>query len=193
MNENYDNAPMTTPEELARKLFNEDPGEPCSKHIFPYSKNLDEDNASFIFEILITIYLEGFMNIMQLLKETNKDKFINMTDSEKNYKIYKDITLDDLNFPQPWFNSFGFKIIITEYGKDKRKIYKRDVKPFSYCRILLSFDPKDKIQFILKNIQNKYHFILNANYRATDNLENVYAILSKDDKFYKISFKFIQK
>jgi hypothetical protein len=190
MNENYENARMTTPEDLARQLFNEQPGEPCSKQILPYTKTYDEDDKlTFIFEILITIYLEGFMNIMEILKETNKEEFKNIKDNEKDYQIYKNITLDDLNFPQPWFNSFGFKIIITEYDRNNRKEYKRNVKPFSYCRILLSFDPQDRIQFILKNIQNKYHFILNASYKTSKNLEDIFATLSKGDKFYKISFK----
>jgi hypothetical protein len=52
----------------------------------------------------------------------------------------------------------------------------------------LSFNPKERMTFILNKITNKYHFILNSDYVKTDKLDNIYTILYKNDKIYKISF-----
>jgi len=192
-NEKIDNAQSSTPEELARQLFNNEPGEPCSKGILPVSKSYDTDAASLVFEILITIYLEGLMNIMAIQKSMYEnelgEEYKNKKDYDKDYEIYKNVTINDLKFPEPWFNSFGYRIFIEEYDKKNRGKYNQKIKPFSYCRIILSFDPKDRLQFIFKKIENRYHFILNANYKPTNELTKIYAVLSKGDKFYKISFK----
>lgn len=192
-NEKIENAQSSTPEELARQLFNEEPGEPCSKGILPFSESYDPDGASFSFEILITIYLEGFMNIMAIQKSMSEQElgseYKNKKDYDKDFDIYKNISLDDLKFPEPWFNSFGYRVLVEEYDRKNRGKYNQTVKPLSYCRIMLLFDPKDRLHFLLKKIENKYHFILNANYKPTNDLTKIYAVLSKGDKFYKISFK----
>ena len=63
----YDNSfeslESMSPADVAQKLFQSQPGEPCSRCILPHSQSYDNDAASFNFEILLTIYLEGFMNI----------------------------------------------------------------------------------------------------------------------------------
>jgi len=182
-----ENAQSCSPEELAKQLFQQTPGKKCSICILP-GTNGDNDNdvASFNFEILLTIYLEGFMNILQVSKHNYMGSKTN--DDEIENDIYKNMTEDDFKFPEPWFNSFGYSIRITEYGKESWTEFNNVIKPFSYCRILLSFTPGDKIHFKLKGLTSKYHFILNGSYKITSKLENIYAVLSKDDKFYKISF-----
>ena len=169
-----------SPEQLAKDLFNKKPGDPCSICILPYSEKYDSDVTSFNFEVLLTIYLEGFMNILDVIMKNKNNTEQTM------YEIYKNITIEDLEIPDPWFKSFGYSVNIREYNVDD---FSEKIKRLSYCRILLSFDPKDKMHFIMKGINNRYTFILNNTYKQTKSLENIYAILSKDDKFYQINFK----
>ncbi|AYV80961.1 MAG: hypothetical protein Harvfovirus11_23 [Harvfovirus sp.] len=177
------NAESKSPEQLAAEIFSTTPQNPCSICILPYSPDQENDAISFNFEILLTIYLEGFMNILDVIKQSHLSQ--NPKDSEKKpYEIenliYTQITMEDLKFPEPWFKSFGYTIELTEYTK---------IKPGSYCKILLSFDPKDRINFLMKDIKTRYHFILNKTYKPTNDITKIYALLSKNNKFFKISFK----
>jgi hypothetical protein len=190
-----DNAESGSPEDLARQLFSSKPGDPCSKQILTYSETSDNDASSFIFEILLTIYLEGLMNILDVIKQQYLEENTAGTgrgDYELENKVYKGVTVDDLMFPEPWFKSFGFTVSIVEYDTANKRAMKdlnNNIKPLSYCRTLLSFDPKDRVHFLMKGIDKRYTFILNSSYKPTSDLEKIYAILNKDDKFYKVSFK----
>lgn len=177
-------APSGTPEEIAKMLFSNKPDDPCSRCIIPYSEGAEEiqtvDKVSFNFEILLTIYLEGLMNIMDVIKQNNE--------LVADMDIYNNLSMSDLKFPDPWFKSFGYSISVTEYGADRRREFNNKIKPFSYCRIILSFDPKDRTVFIMKNITKKYHFLLSSNYRPTNVMEDMYAVLTKNDVSYVIKF-----
>ena len=67
------NTDTQTPAEIAKKLFSDVPGDKCSQFIIPYDANneIDTDDAcdiiSFNFEILLTIYFEGIIYILNLL------------------------------------------------------------------------------------------------------------------------------
>jgi len=196
-------ANLSSPIDIAKHIFSTPPRDPCSICIIPYSQVYDEDEASLNFEILITIYLEGLMNICEVLKqeylEENPDN--KLTDSQIYANIYNKIALDDLKFPNPWLKSFGFALCVDEYIQDLDadldadtnihtvRYFNEYIKPKSYCRILLSFDPKDKYHFIRNNNANLYTFILNGDYTTTNKLEDIFAILSKDDKMYRIGFR----
>lgn len=190
-----DNAESGSPEDLAKQLFSKKPEDPCTKHILTYTETFDNDSTSFLFEILLTIYLEGLMNIIDVIKQnylSQNPLDANKKDYEIESTFYKTITVDDLLFPEPWFKSFGFAINVVEYGPENKrefKNFKNNIKPLSYCRTLLSFDSKDRIHFLMKGINKRYTFILSGSYQPTNDLEKIYTILSKDDKFYKISFK----
>ena len=183
------NTDTQTPAEIAKKLFSDVPGDKCSKIIIPYDANneIDTDDAcdiiSFNFEILLTIYFEGIIYILNLLLNEPSNK-------KTEYEIYKNFTLNEFQFLEPWFNSFGFSVSVSEYKSDSKskQFVNNQLKPAMYCRTLLSFDPKDKPMFFIKSITEKYHFILNSSYKKTNNYNNIFTILSKDDKFYKISF-----
>lgn len=190
--ENIDNAESGSPEQIAKQLYSKKPGDSCSICLLPYSESLDNDAASFNFEILLTIYFEGFMNILDVIKLNYLSENMidnNIKDFEIDNKLYKNTTIDDLKSPEPWFRSFGYTIIITEYGPESKREFNNKIKPLSYCRALLSFDPKDRLQFLIKGIPSRYTFILNGSYKPTSDLEKIYAILSKNDNYYKISFK----
>ncbi|AYV75761.1 MAG: hypothetical protein Terrestrivirus3_30 [Terrestrivirus sp.] len=185
-----------SPEELAKMIFAQKPSDPCSKQILPSSPEngqMDNDMVTFCFEILLTVYLEGLMYILEMIKNNTYDmETTDKKDYEMDYEVYKTVTHDDLRFPDPWFKSFGYSINVEEVdisSKNLQREYNNKIKPNSYCRTMLSFDPNDRLQFVLKGIQNKYHFILNGTYKQTNKIESVYTLLSKDNKIYKISFK----
>lgn len=165
-----------TPEMIAQKLFSKSPEGPCSINLIPESGEGDDDLTSFNFEILITIYLEGFMYILDMISEGNADKI-----NEK----YENMNIDDLLFPNPWFNSFGYKINVEEI--DDMSKYE-EMRKKSYCKTVLSFTLADKIHFMLNNIDKKYRFFLTPTYQKTTNIKNIYTLLKKENKFYKISF-----
>lgn len=183
-------APECSPEELAKQLFSKSPGNPCSVGILPYSASHDNDATSFNFEILLTIYLEGFMNILDVKKQCSASPNPGREYEVEN-EIYKTVSLEDLRFPEPWFQSFGYTIEVTEYKNDKqgKREFKNMVRPGSYCRILLGFDPRDRLHFLMKGLTTRYHFILNGGFRPTDRIEDMYATLDKGDYFYRISFR----
>lgn len=199
IDEKIERAESGSPEELAIHLFNKQPGNPCSICILPYSESYDSDAASFNFEILLTIYMEGLMNILDVTKQDSLSENIKnikdikyKDDHEHEYAIYKNITIEDLKFPEPWFKSFGYTINVSEYNSEtklERREINNHLKPLSYCRTLLSFDPKDKMHFLMKGITKRYTFILSGSYTPTNLIEKIYTLLSKDDKFYKISFQ----
>lgn len=191
---NITNAESKSPEELAQQIFNSPPKKICSICILPFSNQYDNDAISFNFEILLTIYLEGLMNILEVLKKNYLQENSECKD-KKSYEveniIYNTaISIDDLKFPEPWFNSFGYSIQVTEYSSSDNLIHK--IKQLSYCKILLSFDPKDRINFLMKDIKTKYHFILNKLYKPTNDLTKIYTLLIKNNIVYKISFKSIE-
>lgn len=176
----YESAESLTPEELAKKLFSAPPAEPCTQSILPHCDHQDNDVTSFNFEILLTIYLEGFMNMLDALKNSEKSE----------NEIYNNMNSEDFNFPDPWFKSFGYSVNVVVYGSDdldKKEFNK--IKSKSYCKIILALNENDKLMFIMKNIQNRYHFILNSGYKKTNKLEEIFAVLSKGNNFYQISFK----
>lgn len=174
-----------TPEDLARQLFSTQPGTPCSKQILAYSKNQDNDSVSFLFEILLTIYLEGFMYMLDIARK-------NAPPNTSDTVIYNNMTPEELRLPDPWFQTIGFSIKIEEFNNNSTH-YKNLVKPKSYCRILLAFDSVDKPYFFLKNIDKPYTFLLCNTYTATNKLDKIYAILNRNDKSYKIYFEAIYK
>ena len=200
-------ANLSSPTDIAKQIFSTPARDPCSICIIPYSQVYDEDEASLNFEILITIYLEGLMNICEVLKQEYLEEHphlnFNLNDSELYASIYNKITIDDLKFPNPWLKSFGFALCIDEYIQDPDldpnldtetdihtvRYFNEHIKPKSYCRILLSFDPKDIYHFRRTNNHKLYTFILNGDYNPTNKLEDIFAILSKDDKMYRIGFR----
>ena len=183
-NENF------TPEELASFLYNELPVDPCSLKLIPYSPNMDNDQITFLFEILITFYMEGMVDAPRLYHflETKENIFYD----KKDIDIYN-ISLKDLFLCSPWLKSLGFLLFINEYKFDDYISDKHE-----YCKIILKCD-KNYINFFKKNrIEKSYHFILYSNYISTNKLEDVKAVFFKYkdphndldcDRVYTIKFK----
>lgn len=179
---------QVSPEALAKILFQQNPGKESSICILPYSKSYVEnsDEASFNFEILLTIYLEGLMNLIDVIVDNKTNDVVSTQQKEANdsfemqHEIFNNITIDDLVFPDPWFKSFGYKINVKECSYTD--------KTSSYCRTLLIFDPKDRNYFINKGINKRYTFLLTVTYKPTKILDQIYTIFNNKNKYYKIWF-----
>ncbi len=159
-----------SPEKVAHTIFSTDPKAPCSNQMLAYEEGAD---VTFIFEILITILMEGFDKFTNGFDDLDMKKF----SSEHIYAL------------DPWIKSLGFKINIEtcdKVNKDKYQTY--------YCKIIIRTKLHETL-FIMKNIHKKYHFFLNGPYieenKKKDKLTDLKAVFINDDTdvVYIINFK----
>ncbi len=177
-----------TPEEISDFLFEETPADPCTLKILPYPSVMDNDETSLLFEVLITIFMEGMMKAKKLyniLEENTSDNI-----NEEEYIDVYNIQPDDLLICEPWFKSFGFLIFIEEFDVNNYIASEED-----YCKIILKDDPNNSVYFNRNNITKPYHFILFSRYKSTNKLENIKALFHKpgltlnSNKLYVVKFK----
>lgn len=175
MEQDIDKLEDFSPERVAQDLFIYDPKLPLSYQIVAESK-VTED-LTYLFEILIIIFLEGILILTDDL--TNID--LNC------------LTKEHLTSLNPWFYSLGFKINVNSYFFDDEE-YKK-----YYCKILIK-DGLQKNFFLMKNINKKYHFIINGTNLQENKekkyLKDIYGIFENDNNnnnkgmIFKISFDF---
>jgi hypothetical protein len=173
-----------TPKQIAEKLFASDPAKPGTNQIQIAPENDDPDELTFAFETLISIYLEGLMFIMKVKEAEFKEEYPDMNTKEFNQYIFDNLSIDDLTFPAPWFKSMAFALNVEQFTRDE--YYENHNE--HYCSVIISYNDNDKKFFELKNIHEKYHFILHLGYTPRDSLKNVYAIFTQGDIVYKINF-----
>lgn len=178
-----------TPELISEVIYNELPVGACTLKLLPYSPDMDNDSASFLFEILITIYMEGTMDAPRLRKMLKEKRIIEETNN-KSLDLLT-INLNILETCESWIKSLGFLMFIEEYNVIDYNIDKSE-----YCKIILKNDPNFKNFFRHKKVDKPYHFISFANYKPTDKLENIKALFykpiinkSEKEKVYTIKFK----
>lgn len=184
-NNPYDSAIELSPEELMKTIFSDLPKSPNSLCILPYSEEIENDVASFNFEILITIFMEAIMDIERLATMLATKQKIPISFDEKHIDVYK-ITADILEVPKQWFNSFGYSYIVTE-EECKTKII--DYIDDYYCKIILRDNPHDTEYFNMKRIDKPYFFLLGSKYTKTNKLENIKAVFLKPKKPKDINSK----
>jgi len=158
-----------SPENIAEIIFNEDPKPENSIQL-----ELNNTEFVFIFEILITILLEGFKIKYSDLKNINSNSF------NENYI---------LNF-NPFFKSMGFNINVNKYEKKNRDDYKN-----YYCKVVLR-DNEWGGFFELKNINKDYHFFINPDYIYENNfnkMNDVGCIFIFKENVYLIKFNFLNQ
>lgn len=181
-----------SPYELADKLYNKKPQQPGSLRMLPCYDDMYDDEVSLLFEMLITIYMEGIIDghkLYQILT-TKEDPQANI--GLQSINVYEIIN-EQLLLCAPWFSSLGYILFVNEYRADE---YVFDGG--EYCKIILKDNPQDKNYFTSNNIDKSYHFILYRNYNVTDNIEDIKAIfhrpknpndLNDYNKIYTIKFK----
>jgi hypothetical protein len=158
-----------TPNEIANIIFKEPPKE---KKFYSFMPADDDDNehfnTSYIFEILVQILFEGFNILTNNLSNVDIDK----------------LTESDIKSLNKWFNSIGFDIFVEEHLENIFTDY--------YCISIINNNLYDYF-FKEKNIDAKFHFLLNNNYvtyNNTHSLSAIYTIISGKHKIFKIYFNF---
>lgn len=157
-----------SPEMIAQAIFTKDPKNPCSHQILALQEGTD---LTYIFEILVTILLEGLNILTGDLKEADLSNF----------------SVSFISSLNPWFNSLGFNINVRIENETEKELYQE-----YYCRTVINNELNETL-FIIKNIQDKsYHFLLNGQYldqnKAKTNLKDIFGIFNVNDDVYCITF-----
>jgi hypothetical protein len=156
-----------TPEEIAYELFTKEPSNLSPIGLFMEGA----DNTSYIFEVMITILLEGIDTFSNGINNIEIDLL------EKEYLLA-------LN---PWFQAIGFNINIDIIDRNNKEQYED-----YYCKVVLRNYGYGPI-FQEKNIIKDYHFFGNYKYRNgcyIEKLKDIYAVFVKNNQVFKISFDF---
>lgn len=149
------------PVEIALTLFSEDPKEPFSCQLYAYD---NEPDALYLFEIVLTIMMEGVDIITDLntvdIKQFNENHILALNS---------------------WFRSVGFDVHITELNEPINN---------HYCRIILRKDCKPEYVNYFNN--TKYHFLINTREyhinKQKKNVDELTALFEVNSKKYKIWF-----
>lgn len=165
------------PVDIANIIFSQEPQQSKTYQLFCSENNNDGNGSSVIdiFEIFLTIMIEG-INV-RCGGSISKEAFMACDEN----------TILSL---QPWLNSLGYRVNVSTIPKEN----KPDYETF-YCQIALSADPVWKLYFEMKQFLTNYQFILGdkSPFYLNQNcfLQNLYAVLIKNNVVYKISFDFI--
>jgi len=165
MTDHSDLKEMTT-EDVAQILFSDLPRDPNTIQIISDQIEMD---ISMIFEMMITIFMEGLKKI---------------TDDFQN-DIIRNFTEDDLLKLNPWFYSTGFKLNVASWQKptDEKFINR-------YCKIILK--EGDYCDFLqISKIDKSYHFLLNGSFDGNHKkLSDIFALFETKNTIYEISFDY---
>jgi len=156
-----------SPESIALILFSDDPKPENSIQL-----ELENTDPTFIFEILITILMEGIQKKYGDLKKINYDTF--------NENLLLNLI--------PYFKSIGFNINIKKYDKKNKEDYKD-----YYCKVILNDSMWDQF-FEMKKIEKDYHFFINPSFVYNNNfneLKQVRSIFIVKDTVYNINFNYL--
>lgn len=163
-----DNLIDYSPKDIAEELFTREPDDPLTNQMLVEREGTD---STYIFEILITILLEGLDIFTKGIKDADLSQF-------------SQVYITQLN---PWFRSLGFDISVDcSTVEDSFDGY--------YCRVVINNSSNSGL-FILNNIEDQsYQFLLNGTCleenRAKERLRDVFAIFEANGVVYKISFDF---
>lgn len=156
---------MDTPKTIAHQLFNQAPCDPLSKGL---ELNSPDTSPQYAFEVLITILLEGLSILSNEFTQIDK------------------IQLAHIQSAIPYFLSMGLVLNVEEYHVDEVELYNKQ-----YCRILLNRGV-DEGYFLMKNIDELYHFLINGTHydenESKTNVNELHAIFIENDTVFKISF-----
>jgi hypothetical protein len=172
-----------TPEDLAWKLLTDDVLAPATAEILTTDIE-GENHTTYLFEILLTMYVEMLVHNAKLLHLINKSESGDLITLEDFKLKFDDITIHLLTQP------FREKLLKIRYFLRIDVI--NSLGTNYYCKILFRDLPSNKIFFQShQHITKKYHFILNASFKSTPHmkLENMYAVSSINGINYKVSFQ----
>jgi len=167
MSVNFDDVKGMTPEGIAEALFKSEPKGPLECRLIADESSMD---CYLMFEILITIYMEGLQIIFGDITNTGE--------------------LNDVLLMQPdmWFKSLGFKINVTTFDQSDKASYDK-----FYYRIIVRNKLYESF-FEIRNAIKNYYFFLNGphleEHKKEIVLNKLFAIFNSDDLVFKISFDY---
>ena len=190
--ENDENRPdeFYTPENLAWKLLMDNIDEELTGVLQANSQDFqkEDDPSSFLFEILITIFMEMIFDIAIIMNASENES--NNSDEEFNPDM-KNFDIDDfLPKLKEKFERVSILLNIEKHKRINTDENLRDIIDNRYCRVILRYYHEDKKLFRKYQVPSElhYHMILNGNYIKKPKLENIYAIIMLNDYVYQISF-----
>ncbi|MBA42395.1 MAG: hypothetical protein CMF62_00110 [Magnetococcales bacterium] len=155
-----------SPEKIAENNFTKKPKEPCTGLLIAEKVGND---ASYLFEIMINVMLEG----MEILSGgLDKAKF-------------EEFNEEFILFLNPWFQSLGIELKVTTFDKSEKELWDN-----YYCKIIINNSEWNNF-FVLKKIQKNFHFLINPKYYNGTNemeLKNHTSIFMVNNKVYQIYF-----
>jgi hypothetical protein len=163
---NMSNDEFYTPEKLALRLLLDDLDEDLSGMLLPLNPepNKENDSASFLFEILITIFMEMIFGLVNLMNSCEDES--NNVDNA----FSPDMSNFDINAFLPKikdkFENVGIFLGIIEHNRsDIEKSYEK-INNERYCRVILKYYHEDAPLFIKYNVPDNlhYHMLLNESY-----------------------------
>jgi hypothetical protein len=162
------------PYEIAEIIFREPPSEPNNFQLYCEMENDDVTTQLDIFEIFMTIVMEGM--------------FIKNNISRETLDFFNEQTILDL---QPYFHSLGYHTNVEVIPIKNTEAYET-----FYCRIALRCDPSWEAYFDMHpEITQNYRFIFGGNSPKIQGekctFNNLFAIFSHKNLVYKISFNCI--
>jgi len=179
-----------TPENLAWKLLLDDVDDDLAGVLVGLNPDFqkEDDSASYLFEIFITIFMEMIFDIAIVMNASENE--INETDDEFNPNM-KTFNLDDF-LPKltEKFERVSINLNINKYERSDADEYVKSIVDDRYCRVILKHYHEDKKLFKHYKVPSHlhYHMILNSNYKKKDKLDDIYAIILLNDFVYKITF-----
>ncbi len=152
-----------TVESIAKLLFSDRP-----KNIGQYQLFPSESDPELLFEILLTLFMEGIMILNNNLEEID----FNSIDSSILHKKMCDL--------EEWFRTISYDLFIDKIDRDNRDNN-------HYCKILLK--STDSSYFVMKNIDKSYTFIINGDTDTSlSRLEDYKALFISNNTAYRIWF-----
>lgn len=158
-----------TPEMIANHIFSNDPQPPGSIQLLADD---DEMDMEFIFEVLMTVLMEGF----KLMTETIDEVTVNTCTSE-HFEILGQ-----------WIRSMGFDLnvedIVGEFSNSSH-----------YCKVYLNNQQNEGF-FYHTNIADKlYHFVISSDQMNKDrtSINEFVAVIPLTGKYIKVTFSMIDE
>lgn len=185
-----------TTEAIIDLIFSELPKKSNSICLIPNITNNDPDETSYIFEMLVDIYMESVIDGKRLSQMLQTQKAILKEDVE--HIDINDISKEVLELPELWFRSFGFTICVNEHSRDVMNAIINDL-PNVYYRVILRDDPTDAYYFKEHDLDKPYWYKRIAGYQQTNKLDDISIMIRKsspkigDERYYLISFNYLPR
>lgn len=163
------------PYDVAEIVFKNLPGEPKSYQLCCESETENTIAPLDIFEIFLTIMMEGL--------------FLKNNVTSDSLKLFNENTVTDL---RPWLHSLGYNVNVEVVSNKDSSAYEQ-----YYCKVILREDPSWNQYFELHSneISRNYHCIFGGKspyiLGGKCTLNNLFAIFTLNGMVYKISFNCI--